>query len=63
MANVRSIGRKPPGRGARPQLAHQFLIIALSGVDLLVWRRMQVPEAYSFWDLHVAIQDAMGWLD
>jgi len=22
-----------------------------------------VPEAYSFWDLHVAIQDAMGWID
>ncbi len=21
------------------------------------------PEAYSFWDLHVAIQEAMGWLD
>ncbi|MFN2125901.1 MAG: IS1096 element passenger TnpR family protein, partial [Candidatus Promineifilaceae bacterium] len=22
-----------------------------------------VPSNYSFWDLHVAIQDAMGWLD
>jgi hypothetical protein len=22
-----------------------------------------VPASYSFWDLHVAIQDAMGWLD
>ena len=28
-----------------------------------IWRRIQVPEAYTFWDLHVAIQDAMGWLD
>jgi Plasmid pRiA4b ORF-3-like protein len=28
-----------------------------------VWRRLQVPKTYSFWDLHVAIQDAMGWLD
>ena len=28
-----------------------------------IWRRIQVPENYSFWDLHVAIQDAMGWLD
>ena len=27
-----------------------------------MWRRIQVP-ARSFWDLHVAIQDAMGWLD
>ncbi len=29
----------------------------------MVWRRIQVPAKYSFWDLHVAIQDAMGWLD
>ena len=28
-----------------------------------MWRRIQVPEHYSFWDLHVAIQDAMGWQD
>lgn len=47
---------------ARPKLVHQFLI-ALSGTDPLVWRCIQVPEKYSFWDLHVAIQDAMGWLD
>ena len=40
----------------------QFLIV-LSNVDPLVWRRIQVPATYSFWDLHVAIQDAMGWLD
>jgi hypothetical protein len=28
-----------------------------------IWRRIQVPETYTFWDLHVAIQDSMGWLD
>jgi len=28
-----------------------------------IWRRIQVPAGYSFWDLHVAIQDAMGWTD
>jgi len=28
-----------------------------------VWREIEVPDNYSFWDLHVAIQDAMGWLD
>ncbi len=28
-----------------------------------IWRRIQVPETYTFWDLHVAIQDAMGWED
>jgi hypothetical protein len=41
---------------------HQFLIV-LSETDPLVWRRIQLPERASFWDLHVAIQDAMGWLD
>jgi len=40
----------------------QFLIV-LPKTDPLVWRRIQVPENYSFWDLHVAIQDAMGWKD
>lgn len=28
-----------------------------------IWRRIQVPETYTFWDLHVAIQDSMGWFD
>ena len=37
--------------------------VTLKGVDPLIWRRLQVPESYSFWDLHVAIQDAMGWQD
>ena len=40
----------------------QFLIV-LSDTDPLIWRRILVPETYSFWDLHVAIQDAMGWMD
>ena len=37
--------------------------ISLLGIQPIVWRRIQVPEHYTFWDLHVAIQDAMGWLD
>jgi hypothetical protein len=40
----------------------QFLIV-LCETDPLIWRRIQVPSTYSFWDLHVAIQDAMGWKD
>ena len=47
---------------SRAQFVHQLLIV-LGGTAPLVWRRIQVPEPYSFWDLHVAIQDAMGWLD
>ncbi len=37
------------------------LRIDLKGTKPPVWRRIQVPESYSFWDLHIAIQDAMGW--
>lgn len=53
--------RRAP-QGARVEFVHQLLIV-LGGTAPLVWRRIQVPEPYSFWDLHVAIQDAMGWLD
>ena len=61
MANV-PIPMRQATRKPRPKFVHQFLVV-LSGTDPLVWRRIQVPEKYSFWDLHVAIQDAMGWLD
>lgn len=37
--------------------------ITLKGSKPPVWRRIQVPETYTFWDLYVAIQDAMGWTD
>ena len=37
--------------------------IALQEIRPPVWRTIQVPASYSFWDLHVAIQDAMGWTD
>jgi hypothetical protein len=37
--------------------------ITLKDVKPPIWRRIQVPGACTFWDLHVAIQDAMGWLD
>jgi hypothetical protein len=39
------------------------LKIVLKNSKPPIWRRIQVPEDYSFWDLHVAIQDAMGWAD
>lgn len=51
-----------PKRATKPEHVCQFLIV-LPNTDPLVWRRIQVPEGYSFWDLHVAIQDAMGWKD
>jgi hypothetical protein len=41
---------------------YQFKI-TLKGIKPTIWRQIQVPETFSFWDLHVAIQDVMGWLD
>lgn len=37
--------------------------IELLGIEPLIWRRIQIPSDYTFWDLHVAIQSAFGWND
>ncbi|HEX9756959.1 MAG TPA: plasmid pRiA4b ORF-3 family protein [Nitrospiria bacterium] len=37
--------------------------VSLLGIEPEIWRLIEVSETYTFWDLHVAIQDAMGWLD
>ncbi|MEP7186647.1 MAG: DUF6429 family protein [Rhodanobacter sp.] len=41
---------------------HQFKIV-LDGIKPPVWRRIQLPSETTFWDLHCAINDAMGWED
>lgn len=41
---------------------YQFKI-TLQDIKPPIWRRIQVPETYMFWDLHVAIQGVMGWTD
>jgi hypothetical protein len=41
---------------------YQFKV-TLEGIRPPIWRRIQVPETYTFWDFHVAIQDVMGWMD
>jgi hypothetical protein len=43
-------------------MVYQFKV-SLLDIRPTVWRRIQVPSTYSFWDLHVAIQDAMSRLD
>jgi hypothetical protein len=43
-------------------MVYQFKV-SLLDIKPVIWRRIQAPSTYSFWDLHVAIQDAMGWLD
>lgn len=45
-----------------PKNVYEFKI-TLKEIKPKVWRKIQVPETYSFWDLHVAIQDSMGWED
>ena len=40
----------------------QFKIV-LREIKPQIWRRIRVPASYTFWDLHVAIQDSMGWTD
>ena len=41
---------------------YQFKI-QLKDIKPPIYRIIEVPEYYTFWDLHVAIQDAMGWSD
>ena len=37
--------------------------IELEDITPPIWRRIEVPAEGTFWDLHVAIQNAMGWQD
>jgi len=46
----------------KQNIIYQFKI-TLKDTKPPIWRRIQVPKKYTFWDLHVAIQDAMGWHD
>lgn len=39
------------------------LKVTLSGSHPPIWRRILILSDVSFFDLHVAIQDAMGWFD
>jgi hypothetical protein len=39
------------------------LKVTLLGFRPAIWRRVVVPGDYSFFDLHIAIQSAMGWRD
>jgi len=47
---------------SKPSTVLQFRF-ELMEIEPMIWRRVQLPSKYSFWDLHVAIQDSMGWLD
>lgn len=53
---------KPRAYPFYKNIVFQFKI-ELFDIEPLIWRRILVPSDYNFWDLHVAIQDSMGWLD
>lgn len=52
-----SVAETPTG-----QRVLQFKIV-LKDTRPQIWRRIQVLDSGTFWALHVAIQDSMGWLD
>lgn len=37
------------------------LKVTLQYIEPDVWRRIQVPSTYDFWQLHSTLQDAFGW--
>lgn len=39
------------------------LKITLNDSSPSIWRRILIPSDYTFFDLHCAIQNSMGWLD
>jgi hypothetical protein len=39
------------------------LKVQLQGIRPPIWRRIQVPATCTFWELHCAVQDSMGWFD
>lgn len=41
---------------------YQFKI-TLKDVKPEIWRRIEVPDSFTFWDMHCAIQDVMEWSD
>lgn len=49
-------------KGSTLKEVYQFKI-SLKDLKPRIWRGIQVPRHFTFWDLHVAIQDSMGWMD
>ncbi|WP_063767948.1 plasmid pRiA4b ORF-3 family protein [Verrucomicrobium sp. BvORR106] len=54
--------KKAPAKPAKQKLVYQFRV-SLDESKPAIWRRIQLSEASTFWELHVAIQDSMGWMD
>lgn len=54
--------RHPTASDNLAATVHQFKIV-LDYSSPPIWRRIQLPSEATFWDLHCAINDAMGWED
>lgn len=64
--NTGKHGAKTKPRTGKAPTRNKFLYrfkVTLKEIRPQIWRRIEVPAEYSFWDLHVAIQDSMGWYD
>ena len=61
MATKKIIKNKDAKQDNKKEI-YQFKV-SLKYSDPNIWRRIQVPASYTFWALHCAIQDAMGWND
>lgn len=51
-----------PGAADAARNIHRYRVSLLE-IRPEIWRTIAVPAECNFWDLHVAIQDAMGWRD
>jgi hypothetical protein len=59
--------KQNPPQGVRKKATsaatvHQFRI-SLDEIKPAIWRRIQIASDASFWELHCALNDAMGWQD
>ncbi|HEY4526447.1 MAG TPA: plasmid pRiA4b ORF-3 family protein [Candidatus Paceibacterota bacterium] len=67
-SQMKSGKKQKPAKSKNPYISHEgskgFVFkITLSDSKPSIWRRIIVPANYTFFDLHCAIQDAMGWTD
>lgn len=55
----------PISSASRPAPAKNILRLRIRLLDIepQIWRRIEIRAEKSFWDLHVALQNAMGWTD
>ena len=56
-----ALGSSPSAFATDPRILRIRITLELERAP--VWRTIEVPAGFAFWDLHVAIQDAMGWHD